>query len=301
MANPPFKYSLSSLLPFVRQSLSGTAAYNKIDFGNFVNRLWTVLSRAGVPGVHGKPPTRGYDLAAFDFDKSPQEMRYAAIEAFNYLQSAGYIMEIPEGSIPGLFFNMNTATRLTGFYVTERGAMWASGAEPVPEDSEVYMNHLRKRVPNLDPVMKEYVAEGLSAFVRGNYFSAAVMVGAAAEKAIYLLAASLKPALSDATKQGRLQNLTETERSLKKLFDFVVSEIKSGISRKIIPYTVHEGAEAHLGSLIEAVRVQRNDAVHPQNAKVTPDSVSLSYQAFPAAVDKIEKLRDWCDSNSAAL
>jgi hypothetical protein len=278
MANPP--YSPASLLPFVRQSLSGIAAHTKIDFGNFVNRLWTDLGRAGVPGVHGKPPARGYDLAAYDFDKSPHEMRYATIEAFNYLRSAGYIMEIPEGSIPGMFFNMNTPYRITGFYVTERGATWASGAEPVPEDSQVYMDHLLKRVPKLDPVMKEYFAEGLSAFVRGNYFSAAVMVGAAAEKAIYLLAASLKPALIDAAKQGRLQNLTDSERSLKKLFDFVANEIKKGIASKVIPHSVHEGVEAHLGSLIEAVRVQRNDAVHPQNAKVTPDSVSLSYQGF---------------------
>jgi hypothetical protein len=62
----------------------------------------------------------------------------------------------------------------------------------------------------------------LYGFVRGNGFSAAVMIGAAAEKCILLLADFLKPALSSATKQTRLQNLIEAERSLKKLVDFVL-------------------------------------------------------------------------------
>lgn len=137
------------------------------------------------------------------------------------------------------------AVQSKDFTIAERGAKWATSAEPSPEDSAVYMEQLHKRVPKLDVVIKEYVSEGLSAFVRGNDFSSAVMVGEAAEKAIYLLAGSLKPALSNATKQTRLQELIDVERSLKKLFDFVINEIKSGIQRKIIPYDVHEGTEGY--------------------------------------------------------
>lgn len=300
MTKPPFKYSLSSILPFVRQSLSGMDAYTKLEFVDFANRLWTTLETAHIPGVHRNPPGKGFDASLFEFGRSPSELRFAATEAFNYLHATGFTMLIPEGNHAG-FYTVPGSYAIEGFYITERGAKWAASAEPVPEDSEVYMEHLHKRVPKLDVVIKEYVSEGLSAFVRGNDFSAAVMIGAAAEKSIYLLADSLKPALSNATKQTRLQDLIDVERSLKKLFDFVINEIKSGIQRKIIPYAVHEGAEAHIGSLIDAIRVQRNDAVHPQNAKVTPDSVRLSYQAFPAAVEKIEKLRDWCHTNKAAL
>jgi len=275
-------------------------AYTKVEFVDFANRLWSTLETAHIPEVHRNPPGRGFDASLFEFSRSPWELRFAATEAFNYLHAAGFTMLIPEGNHAG-FYTVPGSYAIEGFYITERGAKWAASAEPIPEDSEVYMEHLHKRVPKLDVVIKEYVSEGLSAFVRGNDFSAAVMVGAAAEKAIYILADSLKPALSNATKQNRLQELINVERSLKKLFDFVMNEIKSGIQRKIIPYAVHEGAEAHIGSLIDAIRVQRNDAVHPQNAKVTPDSVRLSYQAFPAVVEKIEKLRDWCHTNKAAL
>jgi hypothetical protein len=300
MTKPAFKYSLDSILPYVRQSLGGVRAYAKLEFVEFANQLWSTLEAAEIPEVYRNPPQRGYDQSRYEFNRSPLELRFAATEAFNYLHAAGFTMRIPEEHTAS-FYIVPGGHATEGYFITARGAKWAASAEPVPEDSEAYMEHLHRRVPKLDAVIKEYVSEGLSAFVRGNDFSAAVMVGAAAEKAIYLLADSLKSALSDTAKQSRLQNLITEARSLKKLFDFVITEIKRGIHRDIIPYNVHEGVEPHIGSLIEAIRVQRNDAVHPQNARVTPDSVRLSYQAFPAAVEKIEKLRDWCHANTAAL
>ena len=225
--------------------------YAKLKFVQFANQVWTTLETAHVPGVYRNPPEKGFNASLFEFGKSPQELRFAATEAFNYLHAAGFTMLIPDGNHSGLLPTFPGSYAIEGFYITERGANWAASAEPVPEDSEVYMEHLHKRVPKIHGVIKEYVSEGLSALVRGNDFSAAVMVGAAAEKAIYLLADSLKPALSNATKQSRLQRLIDINTSLRKTFRFVQNEIKSGIQRKIIPYAVHEGAEAHIGSLMK--------------------------------------------------
>jgi hypothetical protein len=54
-------------------------------------------------------------------------------------------------------------------------------------------------------------------------------------------------------------------------------------------------------SLFEAIRVQRNDAVHPQNAMVSDLSVRLSYQAFPQTLAKVEELRSWFQKTTAVL
>jgi hypothetical protein len=54
-----------------------------------------------------------------------------------------------------------------------------------------YMKFLRGNVPILDDVIAQYMLEALEAFNREAYFAAAVMIGAASEKAVYLLAASL--------------------------------------------------------------------------------------------------------------
>jgi hypothetical protein len=52
-------------------------------------------------------------------------------------------------------------------------------------------------------------------------------------------------------------------------------------------YAVHEGADRHLGSLLENIRVQRNDTGHPRIGNVNPISVRLAFSAFPAACQKV--------------
>src|SRR5712664_704742 len=50
-------YSLSWILPFVRQSLQGCGDFS---YDNFIWGLWPELEKAGVPGVVKTPPERMY-------------------------------------------------------------------------------------------------------------------------------------------------------------------------------------------------------------------------------------------------
>ena len=68
-----------------------------------------------------------------------------------------------------------------------------------------------------------------------------------------------------------------------------------------MPYEVHEGADAHLMAIYEAVRVQRNDAVHPLSAAVSEASVRLLLVGFPYALEKTEALRTWFLNNPASI
>jgi hypothetical protein len=146
-------------------------------------------------------------------------------------------------------------------------------------------------VPNVDAIIRQYVEESLIAYQRQAYFAAAVMIGAACEKAIYLLADSI---LRSAQAPGEKKKLAEAMRyrSLRDLFEAVqnVLETKQGK----IPYTVREGAEHHFLSFFESVRVQRNEAVHPNAAQV---KVQLSLAAFPHACQKVYDLIGWLDAN----
>jgi hypothetical protein len=53
--------------------------------------------------------------------------------------------------------------------------------------------------------------------------------------------------------------------------------------------------------LIEAIKMQRNDAMHPMNAAVSADSVRLSFHAFPHALEKLEALRAWFLANPKSI
>jgi len=53
--------------------------------------------------------------------------------------------------------------------------------------------------------------------------------------------------------------------------------------------------------LFEAIRTQRNDAVHPMLAVVSASSVRLLLHSFSYALETTEKLRAWLDANPATL
>lgn len=179
---------------------------------------------------------------------------------------------------------------------------WIKGAEPIPEEIKGYMRFLRDHVPALDDVIGQYILEALEAFNRDAYFAAAVMVGAASEKAIYLLAASLLNALKSSRRRTTLETALN-KRQLFALLDCVRKTIEDCANGNPapIPYSVSEGTMPHLASLFEAIRTQRNDAVHPMNASVSASSVRLLLHSFPYALSTTEKLRTWLDANPAYL
>ena len=273
-------YSLSWILPFVRQSLRGVSNFS---YDNFVTIVWTELERIGIPGIARTPVERSSTLQKYEYSKAPHALRVATSEAFYYLLHNGFTTPEPPQDLPA---NPHHQVR---YMLTQRGVVWASGVDPLPEDVDGYMRSLRNLVPNLDSIIEQYIVEGLSSFERRTYFAAAVMVGAAAEKAIYLMADSILGAIKDTARQQKFSKLVE-QRRLSALFDSIEDTVRG--ANNIIPYPILDGAVSHLMSLFEAIRVQRNDAVHPMNATVSPDSIRLCFHAFPYALQKSEVLRE---------
>jgi hypothetical protein len=282
-------YTLSWILPFVRDALKEASNFT---FDEFADAVWRILDNAGNTGVHQYSPNQmGLSGNIYNFEQSPHELRVAFTEALYYLISSGFIM-------PGVHTHVRGFPQQGRFYRTDRGAAWAAGGEPLPEDVDGYMKLLRRLVPKLDRVIEQYVIEGLRSYERGTLFASAVMIGAASEKGIYLLAESMRQAFKDPKQTATLEKLING-RGLNALFTFIQETLNK--SSKVIPYGVTEGASAHLLSLMEAIRVQRNDAVHPQNARVSANLVRLSYQAFPHAIEMLENLREWLVANPNSI
>jgi hypothetical protein len=282
-------YSLSWILPFVRQSLRGVSNFT---YDNFVAVVWAELERISIPGIARTPLERSYTNQKYDYSKAPYQLRAATYEAFHYLYQNGLVTPEPPQDLQGNPYHQ------VRYMLTQRGVTWAASVDPPPEDVDGYMRSLHSLVPNLDSVIEQYIAESLSSFERRTYFAAAVMVGAAAEKAVYLLADSIGGAIKDTARQQKFSRLIE-QRRLSALLDSIEETIKG--ANQAIPYPILDGAVSHLMSLFEAIRVQRNDAVHPMNAMVSPDSIRLSLQAFPYALQKSELLREWFQANPKTI
>jgi hypothetical protein len=280
-----FDYSLEKMVPFARAAIKPTSNF---EIRHFMDALFAELDKAHVPGVARQNPRGQYNYNFSEGAYSP-ELRRAATEVFFYLVHRGYILPEPQ-SFPTAFNELK-------YWKTPRGTAWADGAEPLPEDVSGYMLRLSLLVPSLDSVIVQYIQEGLGSFARESFFPAAVMIGAACEKEIYLLADSLVVALKDPAAQSSQTKQVSSGRSLYRLLEMIRKHIEACLRLR----GDFEGALAHLSSLFEAIRVQRNDAVHPSTGTVNEESVRLSYEVFPHAVEKAEKLRAWFARNPASV
>jgi hypothetical protein len=286
-------YTVERLLQLVRASFKDQMG--DLSEAVFFQRLWAKLEAINDPGVVRPAPNQYHPGRVYLYEQSPHDLQATANQALFYLLGSGYVYPKPTGD----YLNF----RHSEWYCwTERGFQWIRGAEPVPEAATDYMKFLKEYVPTVDDVIFQYILEALVAFNREAYFAAAVMLGAASEKAVYLLAAALLNALKPSRRRTSLETMFN-KRQLFALLDSVRKTIEDGSagSPAPIPYSVSEGADAHLSSLFEAIRTQRNDAVHPMNAIVSPSSVRLLLHSFPYALNVTEKLRKWAAANPGRL
>jgi hypothetical protein len=280
------EFNLAWILPYVRESLRGRG---NLNFESFVDELMKVLARASVPTVQKSAPPqstrRPYDLNAVH-----QNIKIAITEAFHYLEQNRFILRQPQ--------DMSITFTTSGqWLITERGQEWAKGGEPLPED---YNGYMKQFSPTTDAVVRQYVSEALNTYIRGTYFASAVMIGAASEKAIYLLADSLVATLKDPAEQTALQKKIDARR-LESLLKGIEEIVIDGHATKAIPFDVMGGTTRHLLSLFDHIRLQRNEAIHPMNFVVSGDSVRFALNAFPMAFQRVEALKEWCDMNPNSL
>lgn len=183
------------------------------------------------------------------------------------------------------------------FRLTEYGREFIQNTKPHFYDSTEYIKILKGLVPQLDKIIVQYIDEALRCYQKNLFFGAAVMAGAASERVILLLLEAILGWETNATKQKKIVSLLERP-NLPKIFATINLTINQLINNKLMPYSVHEGSSEHLLSFYEMIRVQRNEAVHPQAGHVSRNKIFLSLQTFPSGLQVIERMRKWFEKNS---
>jgi len=183
------------------------------------------------------------------------------------------------------------------FSLTDYGEKIVTQTAPHYYDPEGYMVYLKTIVPSLDSIIEQYIFESMNCFRRQLFFASAVMIGAAAEKAILLLLQAIHDSISDPSKKKKVGQLLDRP-NLPEIFNTISKTLDPLIKSNTVPYNVHLGSTEHLLSLFEMIRVQRNDAIHPISGEVDRTKVFLSLQTIPVALESIYKLIEWLSSNS---
>ena len=270
--------------------------------GNVLNCMRKALREENVDGWFGHlmtltltflaqdkliPTEQNYQGMRDRLDRENPTLNSHLLDAYIHLVVSGII--IPKPQAP----NFPSFNR---FVLTSFGKEWIIADHIIPEDAIGFLSALKHSIQALDPVVEQYIQEALVTYDRKAFFAAAVMLGAASEKVVYQLMEALQGSVKNKQRKSELANAME-RRGLPKMFQLIEDTLESAIEKKKIPYDVHEGCHHHLMSIIEAIRVQRNDAVHPAIAEVDQQRVWMSLIAFPAACRKVHDLIEWLGEN----
>ena len=275
-------FTLSAVHGAMRDALKSLSQEDKIAFPDLMTATLKELARVGL-AVESGDDFRGI----WERLRDRHELAFLLIEAHSEVLTLGYLVHWPSTPSP---------PHPNWFRVTQRGKQWLSSAGPTLEDSDGFLAALNALIPALDLIVKQYLVEAVIIYNRQAWFASAVMVGAANEKLIYMLADSLLIVTGGSDR--RALEKTIKERNLPNLFGQITKVLTDHIQSSRLPYEIHEGSEHHLLSIFEAIRVQRNDAVHPTVGQVTPVTVRLTLSAFPAACRKVYDLIDWCQAGA---
>lgn len=256
------------------------------QFGRLMNTTLRLLAEDDLLDL---PRDQDYDgLFSPDFRGNPKLATHL-LDCYFQLLVSGVIIPQPP-TVPNF-------PSFDWIILTPFGKEWIEAdGEFIPETSSGYLSSLKHSIPELDPVVEQYINEALLTYNRRAFFAAAVMLGAASEKVVYQLMEALQMAVTAKQMKKELANAME-RRGLPRMFELIRETLESAVSKKKIPYDVHEGYHHHLISILEAIRVQRNDAVHPTIAEVDQQRVWMSLTAFPAACRKVYDLIEWLKKN----
>jgi len=195
-----------------------------------------------------------------------------------------------DGTITPMINEGANAFLINRFFVTEYGKDWLeSEVEPIPEYPKDYIKFLRN-IP-IDKRVLDYVIEALATFKNKHYFASAVMLGAASERILYILAESMRKSPEINTDEKKfIESLDkgETKQLLDKIYDILKKNIKN-----VIPVEVHREALEHINCIMDVTRLQRNDAVHSKLREMDREQLRFTLLAFPHACKRVYAFINW--------
>jgi hypothetical protein len=181
------------------------------------------------------------------------------------------------------------------FHVTKRGLQVAAQPSRDPSDPDGYLEGLRTTSP-LDPVTESYIAEALHTYSAGCFKSAAVMVGAAAERLIL----NLRDAVA-----ARITTLGKTPPKL--LMDWRIKTVRDELTN-IFGQPAQQAAmskdmrpryEMYWPSLSESLRQSRNAAGHPVEIDpISPELAHGNLLVFPIFASVVAELTAWSQAHN---
>jgi len=186
------------------------------------------------------------------------------------------------------------------FTVTEYGKQVVAAQKPQPYDPDGFLEEFRRQNPNANPVVLDYLEEGVRAFNYGCFKAAAVMIGAASEKAILLLKDQFEANITDGAKKAAFEKDCKKSWAVTNQYRVLKDRLDKMADAKKLTRDLSETVAAELPGCFEMIRRQRNAAGHPDIvARHDPDSVFLNLRMMSEYMRGVHALIEYFHNHPA--
>lgn len=179
--------------------------------------------------------------------------------------------------------------------LTEAGRQAVLDEEMNPDNSGEYLERLQKRVPQMSSIVLDYAREALTAYNSRIYLASTVMLGVASEAAFLEVVESCSKWLP-VTESKKLSVCIENKKTN---ISGTFHEFRKRVEpqKNEIPEDISDNMALFLDSILDLLRINRNEAGHPTGKKIFREDAKICLEMFARYLEKLYQLKDFFDSN----
>lgn len=184
-------------------------------------------------------------------------------------------------------------------HLTKSGIAAASDEEGNPDNAEQYLSRLKSSVPKVSETVTGYAREAIMSYNNRCYLASAVMLGVSSEAAFQEMAISFCNWLPNGKERDRFSLLISNS---KQNYISKFGEFRKRIDKykPDLPSDIRDGMSLSFDSILDLLRIFRNEAGHPTGKKYTRDDAFINLQMFLRYLQKMYDLKEYFDAKRNA-
>ncbi len=190
------------------------------------------------------------------------------------------------------FFNIHSAKWTLD--LTPKGRAAALDEEANPDNPSKYVQRLKTSVQNVNPTVLQYAEEALDCYNNRNYLASAVMLGVASEAAFLDMARAFGNWLPEGKERT---NFVRSIENNKQIYLAKFSEFRKRIEthKSELPDDLSDGMALTFDSILDLLRIYRNDAGHPTGKQMSRDDSFINLEMFVRYLQKLYAFKSFFD------
>jgi len=171
--------------------------------------------------------------------------------------------------------------------LTNAGTSAARDEQFNPDDPERYLLRLQSNVPDITPLVLMYASESVRCYTNESYLASAVMLGVASEAAFLEVAQA-----SVSWLQGAGEKLGKLLSNPREIYVKKFKEFRKRVEPRKgeLPPELADGMSLTFDSVLDLLRMSRNEAGHPTGKSVSREDQYISLQMFGRYLQKLYDL-----------